>query len=187
MSKKAKQHRQVKTSTPGMKSLRTEQKEVPQNVIYVGRIPSKFTENTLKKFVSQFGVTKNLIISRSPSTGGSRGYAFVEFEDAEAAANAVSELNGCFLQGKSLVARMHSDVNPNTFIRPDQRRRIRCDTTRRLNGYISPPTKVRRCTREDAMNTLNKLVQLEARVNEKNKAAGINYVFNGFAAQGSIL
>ena len=157
--------------------------EALENVIYVGRIPRNFTEGALQKFVMQFGSVKNLVISRSPSTGGSRGYGFIQFECPEDAQAAIDELNGCFLQGKALVANHHKPTNTKIFFRPDQEKRKRSDKIRRLNGYISPPLKEHRSSRVEVIGALDKMIALEARTNEKNQSAGINYAFDGFSRQ----
>ncbi len=52
------------------------------NVIYVGHIPHGFYEDQMRGFFSQFGDVERVRLSRSKKTGGSKGYAFIEFKDA---------------------------------------------------------------------------------------------------------
>jgi len=68
-------------------------KEEP-GVIYLGGIPHGFYEHELRGYFSQFGPIRRLRLSRSPRTGRSRHYAFIEFEDestAEIVAKTMSE------------------------------------------------------------------------------------------------
>jgi RNA recognition motif-containing protein len=52
------------------------------SVVYVGHIPHGFYEDQMRGFFSQFGEIDRLRLSRSKKTGGSKGYAFIEFKDA---------------------------------------------------------------------------------------------------------
>ncbi|KNH09617.1 RNA recognition motif domain [Perkinsela sp. CCAP 1560/4] len=145
------------------------------------------TEKALEKYASQFGAVKNLVISRSPSTGGSRGYGFIEFDTAEVAATAARELHGCFLHNKCLVAQVQTNLHGNIFTRTDQVRRIKCDMARRLHGYISPVKESCRKNKEEVQQALKKMIELETVLNAKNQKLGIEYVFSGFSAQKKVL
>merc|ERR1712131_347619 len=49
-------------------------------VVYVSHLPNGLFERELKEYVEQFGKVTRLRLSRSKRTGGSKGYAFVEFD-----------------------------------------------------------------------------------------------------------
>ena len=58
----------------------------------------------MRGFFSQFGDVTNLRLSRSKRTGNSKGYAFVEFADADVARIAAATMDRYLMHGKQLVA-----------------------------------------------------------------------------------
>lgn len=63
-----------------------------KTVIKLNNIPHGFYEEQLKKYFSQFGQVKNVVLIRSKKTHNSRGFGFVEFalpQVASAAAEAM--------------------------------------------------------------------------------------------------
>lgn len=84
--------------------LRSRKKSVSQScVIYLGHIPNGFFETQMNKFFSQFGEVKRLKLFRSLRTGNSKGYAFIEFEDASTAGVVAEAMNGYYLKERRLV------------------------------------------------------------------------------------
>jgi nucleolar protein 15 len=79
-------------------------KEGGSNIVYIGHLAHGFYEKEMRKFFGQFGKVVQLKLFRSKSTGNSKGYAFVEFEDAETAAVVGEALDGYFLNEKQLVS-----------------------------------------------------------------------------------
>uniref|UniRef100_A0A3Q3XAH9 RRM domain-containing protein n=1 Tax=Mola mola TaxID=94237 RepID=A0A3Q3XAH9_MOLML len=71
-------------------------------VIYVGHLPVGLFEPQLKAYFEQFGKVLRLRLSRSKKTGGSKGYAFVEYECNEVA-NIVAETMNNYLMGEKLI------------------------------------------------------------------------------------
>ena len=69
----------------------------------------------MEGFFSQFGTVTNLRLSRSKRTGASKGYAFIEFGDAETASIAAKTMDKYLMHGKQLVAHV---VPPETASRP---------------------------------------------------------------------
>jgi len=67
-----------------------------QRVVYVGRLPVGFEEHELRSFFEQFGTVTAVVVGRSPKTGGSRHYGFVEFERADVAQIAAAAMNGYY-------------------------------------------------------------------------------------------
>jgi len=59
--------------------------------LYVGNIPFKATEEGLKTYFSQWGEVQSVAIITDRETGRSRGFCFVEMENAD---KAIAEANG---------------------------------------------------------------------------------------------
>ncbi len=73
-------------------------------VIYLGHIPNGFGESEMRKFFSQFGLVKRIKLFRSAKTGGSKGYAFVEFESSDTAKIVSEAMNGYYLLERQVVS-----------------------------------------------------------------------------------
>jgi RNA recognition motif-containing protein len=67
--------------------------------LYVGNVPWTSTEDELKSLFSTHGEVKSVVIVKDRETGRSRGFAFVEMENADAAMNA---LNNTDFGGRNL-------------------------------------------------------------------------------------
>ena len=104
-------------AAPPQKPGRKQQKQIKteSRTIYLGHIPHGFYEKEMEGFFSQFGTVTNLRLSRSKRTGASKGYAFIEFGDAETAAIAAKAMDKYLMHGKQLVAHV---VPPETANRP---------------------------------------------------------------------
>lgn len=76
------------------------------DVVYVGHIPHGFYELEMKTFFSQFGDVRRLRLSRSKRTGGSRGYAFVQFAEASVAKVVADTMDGYLLNEKKMVCEL---------------------------------------------------------------------------------
>lgn len=72
--------------------------------LYVGNLPFSATEDQVRDWFSQAGVTPSGVnLIRDRFTGQSRGFAFVEVTNDEDADRAVNSLNGQNLGGRNLV------------------------------------------------------------------------------------
>ncbi|MCD6181889.1 MAG: RNA-binding protein [Candidatus Cloacimonetes bacterium] len=67
--------------------------------LYIGNISWQASEEDLQELFSQYGQVESVRIITDRETGKSRGFGFVEMEDAE---RAMAELNGVDLKGRSL-------------------------------------------------------------------------------------
>lgn len=67
--------------------------------LYVGNLPWSTTEQELAEWVSQFAQVKSARIIVDRESGRSRGFGFVEVEDADAA-RVIESLNGTTLGGR---------------------------------------------------------------------------------------
>jgi RNA recognition motif-containing protein len=68
--------------------------------IYVGNLPWSSSEDDVRDTFAQYGEVISAKIIYDRETGRSRGFGFVEMEDA-AADEAINELNGSDLGGRS--------------------------------------------------------------------------------------
>ncbi|MCI0469724.1 MAG: RNA-binding protein, partial [Nitrospirae bacterium] len=70
--------------------------------LYVGNIPFKATEETLKELFSQAGEVESVKLVTDPSTGQSKGFGFVEMTSEEDAKKAITSLNGSMYMERTL-------------------------------------------------------------------------------------
>lgn len=75
---------------------------MPTNKIFIGNLSYSATAEDLKQSFESFGkVTEAKIVFDRP-TGRSRGFGFVTFESADAAQEALREMNGKEMQGRPI-------------------------------------------------------------------------------------
>jgi len=70
--------------------------------LYVGNIPFTTTEADLRAMFETHGAVTSVKVITDRETGRSRGFAFVEMDDATAAQNAIRALDGSQMGGRSL-------------------------------------------------------------------------------------
>jgi RNA recognition motif-containing protein len=70
--------------------------------LYVGNIPFTTTDADLRSMFEPHGTVTTVKVITDRETGRSRGFAFVEMDDATAAANAIRALDGSQMGGRSL-------------------------------------------------------------------------------------
>jgi RNA recognition motif-containing protein len=69
--------------------------------IYVGNLPWSITDAELRDFFSTIGTVHSAAVVSDRETGRSRGFGFVEMDEADAE-KAISELNGRDMGGRAL-------------------------------------------------------------------------------------
>jgi RNA recognition motif-containing protein len=69
--------------------------------IYVGNLPWSATEDDLRNLFSSYGTVHSVSVITDRETGRSRGFAFVEMDDAEAQ-RAIRETDGKDMDGRPL-------------------------------------------------------------------------------------
>ena len=79
--------------------------------IYVANIPFKATEDELKGLFEEYGEVSSAKIILDKFTQRSRGFGFIEMNDASAAQQAINSLNGADFMGKNLVV---NEARPKT-------------------------------------------------------------------------
>ena len=70
--------------------------------LFVGNMHFGTTEGDLRALFEQFGEVTRLQVMTDRDTGRSRGFAFVDMADEQAAAKAVAALNGKEVNGRVL-------------------------------------------------------------------------------------
>jgi RNA recognition motif-containing protein len=70
--------------------------------LYVGNLSFSSTEADLRELFEQHGALQSVNVITDRETGRSRGFAFVEFEDASSAAKAQQALDGQEFGGRNL-------------------------------------------------------------------------------------
>ena len=73
--------------------------------IYVGILNYKVRESDLQKVMEDYGAVTAVKFIKDRETGRFRGIAFVEMEDAAAAAKAIEELDGAEYFGRNMVVK----------------------------------------------------------------------------------
>ncbi|XP_017480612.1 PREDICTED: MKI67 FHA domain-interacting nucleolar phosphoprotein, partial [Rhagoletis zephyria] len=73
-----------------------------RGIVFVKHLPHGFFEEQLKNYFEQFGAVSRVRLGRSRRTGGSKGYAFVEFEYPEVAEVAAETMDN-YLMFKKVV------------------------------------------------------------------------------------
>jgi cold-inducible RNA-binding protein len=82
--------------------------------IYVGNLSFKTTQDELRDTFAQFGDVASVNIITDRMTGQSKGFGFVEMEDA-GAASAIEKLNGTDLSGRTITV---NEARPREENRP---------------------------------------------------------------------
>lgn len=70
--------------------------------IYVGNLAFSATDDDIRNAFEQFGDVSAVNIIMDRETGRSRGFAFVEMSDADAAKEAIENLDGAAISGRNV-------------------------------------------------------------------------------------
>jgi RNA recognition motif-containing protein len=70
--------------------------------IYVGNLAYRATEQEIRDAFSRFGQVVSVQIIKDRDTGRSRGFAFVEMPDADAAREAIKQLDSTEIGGRQV-------------------------------------------------------------------------------------
>ena len=71
--------------------------------IYVGNLSWSMTDEDLSNLFTEYGTVTSAKILKDKMNGRSKGFGFVEMEDAEAAKAAIAALNENEIQGRKLI------------------------------------------------------------------------------------
>ena len=70
--------------------------------IYVGNLSYRTEDADLKQLFSEFGAVKSAKVIMDRETNKSKGFGFIEMEDASAGTKAIEALNGNDCEGRTL-------------------------------------------------------------------------------------
>lgn len=79
--------------------------------LFVGSLPWKVNDNSLKKTFEKFGNVISAKVVMDKQSGRSRGFGFVEMENETEAKSAITNLNGTALEGRNIVV---SEAKPKS-------------------------------------------------------------------------
>ncbi len=102
-------HSFSKTGGDGSAYFHSQKDEVMAKKLYVGNLPFTITEEELTELFSQYGEIKSVSVIKDQYSGRPRGFAFVEMENADEAANA---LNGKDFGGRALTVNEAREKEP---------------------------------------------------------------------------
>lgn len=72
------------------------------NKIFIGGLSWNTNEEGLANHFSKFGNLEEVKIITDRETGRSRGFGFITFDEADAASQAISEMDGAELDGRNI-------------------------------------------------------------------------------------
>jgi cold-inducible RNA-binding protein len=84
--------------------------------LYIGSLPYNWAAEQLEEVFKPYGKVTSSAVVADQLTRRSKGFGFIEFETADSAAKAMSELNGKEFEGRSIAvreARPHVDRAPS--------------------------------------------------------------------------
>ncbi|XP_032081389.1 MKI67 FHA domain-interacting nucleolar phosphoprotein [Thamnophis elegans] len=150
--------------------------KVKPGVVYVGHLPRGLYEAQLQQYFSQFGTVTRVRLSRSKKTGGSKGYAFVEFEYDEIAKIAADTMNNYLVREKLLKCEFMpaEKVHENLF--KGSERKFRKSSYPAVKRY----NRTRTAQEEEKM--AERLLKKENKLRKRLAEKGIDYDFPGFSA-----
>ncbi|KAG0223823.1 hypothetical protein BGX31_008330 [Mortierella sp. GBA43] len=76
--------------------------DLSQHRLYVGSVNFDLTEDDLKQVLEPFGPIEFIKLHRDAETGKSKGFAFVQYKNADDAKQAMERMNGYVLAGRSI-------------------------------------------------------------------------------------
>lgn len=81
--------------------------------IFVGGLPFKVDEKELRELFEKYGELTSVKLIIDKQTGRSKGYGFVEIQDDSAGQQAIEELDGTQLYGRTIGVRISEDKKPD--------------------------------------------------------------------------
>ena len=71
--------------------------------IFVGSLPYKIEENELREYFEEYGEVTSVKIIIDKLSGRSKGFGFIEMPNDQQAQQAIDELNGAEVEGRTIV------------------------------------------------------------------------------------
>lgn len=73
--------------------------------IYVGNLNYHVREADLQQVMEDYGTVSSVKVITDRDTGKSKGFGFVEMDNADEGVKAIAELNGAEFEGRSMVVK----------------------------------------------------------------------------------
>ncbi len=145
-------------------------------VIYVGHLPYGFVEDGLRDYFSQYGAVLRVKLMRSKRTARSKGYAFVEFQEAEVARIAAESMNGYLMYGRPLEVRYIETSKRNKFqlVRADKKFKFVPWQIIHKNAVNAEKTD------EQVKKTLVNLITADKKKAQRLEELGIKYSYSQY-------
>ncbi len=83
--------------------------------LYVGNLEWNATDHELEELFAPYGNIRSAQIIKDHVSGKSKGFGFVEMDDEEAANNALENLHGTELRGRTLKINAARERKPRSF------------------------------------------------------------------------
>ncbi|MDX5346445.1 MAG: RNA-binding protein, partial [Hymenobacteraceae bacterium] len=81
--------------------------------IFVGSLPFRIEESELKGYFEEYGEVTSARIIKDKETGRSKGFGFIEMPNDEEAQQAIKELNGAEVGGRTIVVNKSEERKDN--------------------------------------------------------------------------
>lgn len=135
-----------------------------RGVVLIQNLPKGFFEDQLKQYFTQYGRVTRLRVARSEITGGSKGFAYIEFKYPEVAKVAAEAMNGYLMFRQRL---------KTVYIPPDKqdhdyfKQPVKFFKGKNGATKLVTPTTIRA---QKAVNMYNKPVTPEAHANRTERS-----------------
>jgi RNA recognition motif-containing protein len=80
--------------------------------LFVGSLPWAINDQGLEDLFKDFGTVTSAKVIMDRESGRSKGFGFVEFDDDDAAKEAMNKLNGTDIQGRTIVVSEARPLEP---------------------------------------------------------------------------
>ncbi len=80
--------------------------------LYVGNLPFSATEDSVRSLFEQYGPVNSVNLITDRDTGRPRGFGFVDMDDANAAQESITALNGQDFDGRRLTVNEARERSP---------------------------------------------------------------------------
>jgi RNA recognition motif-containing protein len=79
--------------------------DVNELKIFVGNLPFQISNEELESLFSQCGSITGINLRKDRTTGKSKGFGFITFDNARSAVLAIENMNGCICKGRPLTVK----------------------------------------------------------------------------------
>ncbi len=82
--------------------------------LYVGGLAYSVTDQELETLFAEYGKVVSAVVIKDRDTSQSKGFGFVEMEDVKEGQNAIKEMNGKEISGRSIMVNQARPQEPRT-------------------------------------------------------------------------